>query len=56
MNRLEEYEWLITIMCDLKINYKEHHEGVLIEIINYLNNRKEAEEKTVIAKYESNQK
>jgi len=56
VNRLEEYTWLISIVTDLKNNYDEHNDGVLLELLHFLKNRIESEEKTVIAKYESNQK
>ena len=56
MNRLEEINWLLSICSDLKNHYKEHNEGVLTEVITFLKNRAEAEEKTVVARYLSNEK
>jgi len=51
MDRLSEYNWILSILTDLKHNYcPSHNESVLIEMIAYVNNRRDSEEKTIIAR------
>lgn len=54
-SRVEELEFLITIMGDLAHTYKNHNTKLLEELISTLNYRKNKEEITVIAKSKSNE-
>ena len=51
--RLEELEFLITIMSDLAHEYKDHNDKLLEELISNLKYRKNSEEATVVAKSKS---
>lgn len=51
--RVEEFEFLITIMSDLAHKYQGHNQNLLEELISNLEYRKDHEETTVIAKCKS---
>ena len=52
-SRVEELEFLISIMSDLAHKYKGHNINLLEELISNLNYRRNNEEKTTIAKSKS---
>ena len=54
MTRLEEYNWMLSIVHELKYKYENHNESVLTELGHYLTTRIESEEKTIVARYQSN--
>ena len=39
MSELQEYEWLLILLKDLKNNYKDHHSGVLEQLISIIEYR-----------------
>lgn len=51
--RLEEFDFLISIMSDLAHKYPNHNERLLEELISNLKYRRENEKTTVIAKHKS---
>jgi len=51
--RVEELNFLISIMKDLSHNYKGHNISLLIELISVLSYRKEKEEHTSAEKSKS---
>ncbi len=42
--RVEEYDFLISITCDLKNNYPEHNKKVLEQLIQHLSYLRDREE------------
>lgn len=52
-SRLEELDFLISIMTDLSLKYEGHNKNLLSELISTLNYRKEKEELISVAKYKS---
>ncbi len=49
-SRVEEFDFLITIMNDLSRNYNDHNSKVLDELVSNLRYRKTNEETTVKAR------
>ena len=52
-SRVEELEFLISIMSDLAHKYSGHNETLLEELISNLKYRQEKEEHTLVAKSRS---
>ena len=52
-SRLEELEFIISIMNDLRYRYPSHNKNVLESIVSHLEYQKSNEETTVIAKAQS---
>lgn len=51
--RIEELDFLISIMSDLVFKYKGHNTRLLEELISNLKYRRDNEKTTVIAKHKS---
>ncbi len=49
-SRVDELEFLISIMNELKFKYKNHNEKVLESVISQLKYQKSNEETTIMAK------
>ena len=54
-SRLQELEFLVSIMSDLAHTYKGHNVRLLEELISNLNHRIDSEETTAEAKFKSEQ-
>ena len=52
-SRIEELDFLISILGDLAHKYKNHNTNLLEELISNLSYRKEKEEVTAVAKFRS---
>jgi hypothetical protein len=55
-SRIDEFDFLISIMSDLAYNYKGHNIRLLEELIANLNYRRVNEKSTIISKALSNVK
>lgn len=54
MTKIEEDEFLISILNDLSINYPQHNYDELMYFISIIKFRKQSLEQAMIAKYNSN--
>jgi len=52
-SRIQEFEFLISIMNDLLYKYPNHNQKVLTSVVSQLEYQKSNEETTVIAKSQS---